>query len=274
MDFVEIDIFCKKDLKEIITAELCHLGYESFLDTSDGFRAYQPVKNHDPAMLNLLLERYTLSTDFKCKKLTDRNWNEIWEQSFEPIEIGDQCRIRASFHLQKHRFPYEIIIDPKMSFGTGHHESTRQMIQFQLGLDHRGKSILDAGCGTGILSILAEQKGAKQVLALDTDPQAVSNTVENMVLNCAKKIKVKEGSIGDLSINSTFDLILANINRNVLLVEIDLYRQHLNKSGLLVLSGFYTYDSVCIVKKCTDNAFKIKNQTEENQWACLLLETI
>ncbi len=272
MDFVEIDILCGEDLRDILTAELCQLGYDSFLDTSHGFKAYQPVKSHNPDMISQLLERYTLSASFKSRKLLDKNWNEVWEKSFEPVEIDGQCRIRASFHPQKHSFPYEIIIDPKMSFGTGHHESTRQVVRFQLSLDHRGKSVLDVGCGTGLLSILAEKKKAEQILGLDNDPHAVINTVENIVLNCCKKIKVKEGTVRDLPSNSTFDLIYANINRNVLLEEIDLYHKHLNNLGLLILSGFYIYDSPDVVKKSKANAFKIKDQTKENQWACLLLE--
>ncbi len=272
MDFVEIDILCKEDLKDILTAELCQMGYESFLETSNGFKAYQPEKNHNPAMLSELQQRYVLNTSFKYRKLADKNWNEVWEKSFEPIEIDGKCRIRASFHPAKNSLPFEIIIDPKMSFGTGHHETTRQMLSCQLSLDHSGKSILDIGCGTGILSILGEKKGAEQILGLDIDPHAVSNTVKNMVLNNCRKIKVKEGTVKDLPSNRTFDMILANINRNVLLEEIDLYHQHLSNSGLLIISGFYTWDSPEIVKKCEASTFKIKEQTEENQWACLLLE--
>ena len=272
MDFVEIDIHCQQGLKDLLTAELHQLGYESFLDTNDGFKAYQPLKNHNPDILSELFERYALSTSFKSKKLTDRNWNEIWEKTFEPIEIDDQCRIRASFHLPKDRFPYEIIIDPKMAFGTGHHETTKQVIQFQMGIDHVGKTVLDVGCGTGILSILAEMKGAKEITALDCDPYALSNTVDNKVLNSCQNIIVKEGTVTGLHPDSKFDLILANINRNVLLSELSVYAKHLVSSGLLIISGFYTFDLPVIVNKVEDSGFQIVNQAEENQWACLLLE--
>lgn len=271
MDFVEIDIYCQQDLKDLLTAELCQLGYESFLDTDEGFKAYQPLKNHDPAILTHLFERYAVASSFKSRKLTDRNWNEVWEKTFEPIEIDDTCRIRASFHQAKSHFPYEIIIDPKMAFGTGHHETTRQVIRFQLGLDHNGKTVLDVGCGTGILSILAEMRGATDIIALDCDPYAVSNTLDNKVLNGCSNINVKEGTINALSPDFRFDLILANINKNVLLEEIPKYHGLLLGSGALLLSGFYTFDLPVIVKTCEDNGFRMVNQTSENQWACLLL---
>lgn len=272
MDFVEIDIVCQEDLKDILTAELCQLGYESFLDTPGGFRAYQPVKNHDPDLVSKLLGRYTPGSSFKSRKLIDRNWNQVWEKTFEPIEIEGKCRIRASFHPPKSTIPIEIIIDPKMAFGTGHHETTRQVLQFQLNMDFAGKSVLDVGCGTGVLSILAEIKGASKILGLDPDPYAVKSTVENMVLNSCKKIKVKEGTIKDLKDNDPFDLILANINRNVLLDELGQYCKHLTPGGILILSGFYTYDSPSIVNKCMDYACRVTNQTSENHWACVVAE--
>ncbi|GJM29312.1 MAG: ribosomal protein L11 methyltransferase [Cyclobacteriaceae bacterium] len=271
MDFVEIDINCQGELKDILTAELNQLGYESFLDTDAGFRAYQPLKNHNPAILGQLFERYALDTSFKSKKLTDRNWNELWEKTFEPIEIDNQCRIRASFHRSNADFSYEIVIDPKMAFGTGHHETTRQVIEFQLAIDHSGKSVMDIGCGTGILSIMAEMKGAAEIYAVDNDPYAVNNTVENMILNGCKRINVKEGTINDIPPNKRCDLIVANINRNVLLNEIHLYKEHLVPGGQLILSGFYTFDLPVIVKKCEAESLEIEKQSSENQWACVLL---
>ncbi len=274
MDFVEVDINCQQDLKDLLTAELHQLGYESFLDTNDGFKAYQPLKNHNPDILSELFERYALRTSFTSKKLSDRNWNEIWERTFEPIEIDDQCRIRASFHQKKDSFPYEIIIDPKMAFGTGHHETTRQVVRFQLQIDHVGKKVLDVGCGTGILSILAEMRGASSIFSLDNDPYAVSNTVDNKVLNSCQNIIVKEGTVSMLSPESSFDLILANINRNVLLSELSVYERHLNASGSLIISGFYTFDLPIIVKEIEAVGLHVVKQTAEQQWACLLLKKV
>jgi ribosomal protein L11 methyltransferase len=272
MDFVEIDIHCQHDLKDLLTAELHQLGYESFLDTNKGFKAYQPLKNHNPDILSELFERYALGTSFKSKKLSDRNWNEIWEKTFEPIEIDDKCRIRASFHQPKETFLYEIIIDPKMAFGTGHHETTRQVIRFQLEIDHHNKSVLDVGCGTGILSILAEMKGATDIMAIDNDPYALCNTVDNKVLNSCQCITVKEGTVAGLLPESRFDLILANINRNVLLSELAIYEKHLNNSGLVIISGFYTFDLPVIVKEIEACDLRIIQQTAEHQWACLMLQ--
>ena len=272
MDFVEIDILCDKGLKDILTAELCELGYESFLDTPNGFRAYQPVKNHDPAIVAELLGRYSLGSNFMSRKLIDKNWNEVWERTFEPIEIDDRCRIRASFHEASDKFDYEVIIDPKMAFGTGHHETTRQVVQYLLTMQLQSKTVLDVGCGTGVLSILAEMMGASKVEAIDIDPYAVNNTVENMVLNNCKRITVREGSIETFGDKILFDLLVANINRNVLLNEIGSYSKFLNETGKLILSGFYTYDSDVIVKTCKAHRLQVVEETQENNWACLLLE--
>ena len=272
MDFVEIDIPCSEDLKDILTAELSELGYDSFLDTSDGIKAYQPMVNHNPDFVGKLLQRYTLDRNFKSRKLSERNWNEIWEKSFEPIEIDNECRIRASFHQPDPSYAYELVIDPKMSFGTGHHETTRQVIRFQLGMDLMGKSVLDVGCGTGILSILAEKLGAEMTIGIDNDPNSIDNAIQNSLLNGCNRITLEEGTVDGLHDANLYDIIIANINKNVLLQEIKLYRQHLNKSGYLILSGFYTFDSPDVVKECEDHALELKSRTEENQWACLLLE--
>lgn len=272
MDFVEIDILCTEDLKDILTAELYQLGYDSFLDTSAGFKAYQKVDAYNPNTVGKLLERYTLDTNFGSRKVTDQNWNEIWEKNFEPVHITKDCRIRASFHKPDSSVPFEIIINPKMSFGTGHHETTSQAARFILDLKHQGLSVLDVGCGTGVLSILAEKKGAAKIIGIDNDSNATINARDNLQLNHCRRIEILHATIADLSHTLFFDLIVANINRNVLLEEIDQYSRHLNKSGCLILSGFYTDDSSVVVKKCRAEAFKIIRQTEENHWACLLLE--
>ena len=170
------------------------------------------------------------------------------------------------------QFKYEVTIDPKMAFGTGHHETTRQVLKHLLGMNLDAKSVLDIGCGTGILSILAEMMGASNIEALDVDPYAINNTVENIVLNNCTHIKVHEGSIRQLKNNNLFDLVMANINRNVLLEEIGAYSEFLSVGGQLILSGFYTYDCEVIVKLCKAHNLVVTNETQENNWACLLLE--
>lgn len=272
MDFVEIDILCTEDLKDILTAELYQLGYDSFLETSEGLKAYRPVDAHNPNTVGELLERYTLDTNFRSRRVIDQNWNEIWEKNFEPVQITRDCRIRASFHTPDSSIPFEIIINPRMSFGTGHHETTSQAARFMLDLKHQGLSVLDVGCGTGVLSILAEKKGAAKIVGIDNDLNAVINAKDNIQLNNCNRVGILHASIAELPNALLFDLIVANINRNVLLEEIGQYSNHLNKSGCLILSGFYTDDSSVVVKKCEAEALKVNRQTEENQWACLLLE--
>lgn len=272
MDFVEIDILCTEDLKDILTAELYQLGYDSFLDTSEGFKAYQKVDAYNPGTVGKLLERYTLDTNFRSRKVIDQNWNEIWEKNFEPVQITKDCRIRASFHKADSSIPFDIIINPKMSFGTGHHETTSQAARFILDLKQQGLSVLDVGCGTGVLSILAEKKGAARVVGIDNDSKAVINAKDNIQLNNCDRIEILHATVAELPESLLFDLIVANINRNVLLEEIGLYSNHLSKSGCLILSGFYTDDSSIVVKKCEAEALKVNRQTEEDRWACLLLE--
>ncbi len=272
MNYVEIEICCNEPLKEILTAELYQLGYESFLDTPEGLKAYLSTTSYDQKELEELISQYPQVEEFTSNEIVEENWNQQWESSFEPIVVDQRCRVRASFHPKSENFPYEIIIDPKMSFGTGHHETTAQMIKHMLTLDIRNQHLLDVGCGTGVLSILGEKMGASYITALDIDDKAVENTLENIRLNQCRVIEVLKGMVSSSKLTLEYHLILANINRNVLLEDIPSYAKLLSPGGHLIVSGFYTEDQPPIVNTCEDSGLQIKSQSQENKWASLILE--
>ena len=269
MNYVEIAINCEEPLKEILTAELCQLGYESFLETNEGLKAYRCLEDYDQDELQQLLAHYPQIEKFRSNEIPSENWNQQWESNFEPIVVGD-CRIRAGFHEPSPNFTYDLIINPKMSFGTGHHETTRLMIASLRSLDLQNQSVLDVGCGTGILSILTEKLGADRITAVDNDPWAVENARENMQLNQCNDIEVLQGTVSSLQLPLGYHLVLANINRNVLLQEIPNYSSLLRHKGCLILSGFYTDDNQQIVNICETNGLLIKTQNEEKNWSCLI----
>jgi ribosomal protein L11 methyltransferase len=190
----------------------------------------------------------------------------------EPIIVDEKCLIRAEFHKVKKKYPYEIIITPKMSFGTGHHQTTYLMIKNQMRMDHRDKRVMDAGCGTAILSIMASKLGAREVEAFDIDDWSVINGRENIDVNGCKNIQLHQGKINKVNLTGTFGIILANINKNVLLGELELYSRFLNKGGHLLLSGFYTRDIPDLKAEAARHGLEEKQWDERETWAALLLE--
>ena len=195
------------------------------------------------------------------------NWNEEWEKNFEPIDVDRKCHVRAPFH-EKTNAEYDIVIEPKMSFGTGHHETTHMMIQHILETDFNGKKTLDMGCGTAILAILAEMKGAEPIDAIDIDNWCYLNSIENAERNNCKHISVYEGDASLLA-GKNYDIIIANINRNILLNDMEHYVNCLNANGTLFLSGFYTEDIPVITESCTKNGLSYVKQFERNNWVAL-----
>jgi ribosomal protein L11 methyltransferase len=208
---------------------------------------------------------------FAYEQLETKNWNEEWERNYQPIEVAGQIRVRASYHAPDPAFRYDIVIDPKMSFGTGHHETTTLVMEQQLSLDHHDKSVLDVGSGTGILAILAEMLGATRLTAFDIEEWAYLNAVENAELNGCKHITVFQGTIEDCPAG-TYDIVLANINRNILLREIPIYVQFLKSGGTLMVSGFYEFDINDIIQKAEEVELKLITQKTLNQWAVLRFE--
>lgn len=254
---------------EILIAELGFAGFESFIENEEGVNAYiQKDDWHE----NILEDIQILSnTEFQisCKEevIEQVNWNEEWEKNFESIQVNDKCVVRAPFH-EKPNVEYDIVIEPKMSFGTGHHETTHMMLQHILNTDVKGKKVLDMGCGTGVLAILAEMKGAKPLDAIDIDNWCYLNSLENVERNNCKHISVYEGDVSLLA-GRKYDIIIANINRNILLSDIHQYATSLNTDAILFLSGFYTEDIPLITEKCAKNKLKFEGKLEKNNWVAL-----
>jgi ribosomal protein L11 methyltransferase len=227
----------------------------------------------DKEQVEFIKEKYNAQTPvvFYLDRIQKQNWNEVWEKSYEPIVVEDKCIIRADFHKIDKKYLYELIITPKMSFGTGHHQTTYLMIKNQMDIEHRGKRVMDAGCGTAILSIMACKLGAREVEAFDIDEWSVSNGQDNIVVNGCKNIHQQLGKLSELNISGTFDIILANINKNVLLEEMMLYKKFLGPTGLLLLSGFFTEDIPDLLAEAAKhNLYELKRDEREN-WAALVL---
>lgn len=266
--YLEFTIFCPDQTKELIEAELMHAGFEGVWENNDSlcFYIHEEVLNMDT--LKSILVQYDLIESYTYRTIENINWNETWEKSFEPIQIGETCLIRASFHETKN-LPNEIIITPKMSFGTGHHETTYMMSEAILAMELDGKSVLDMGCGTGVLAILAEKRGANNVLAIDYDDWAIENTLENIVNNNCSHITVLKN---DAEFTGEFDCILSNINRNINLEMLAKYSKALKKNGSILLSGFYIHDVPDFEKGVSNYGLKIVKVYQKNDWACLLIK--
>jgi ribosomal protein L11 methyltransferase len=274
MYYSRFQVTCVPEYSEILMAEMAEAGFDSFLETDTGFEAYVTLENYDKERLEEIQARYGAQTPltFEQDKIEKRNWNEEWEKSYQPISVDNRCLIRAAFHAPDPLYPYEIIITPKMSFGTGHHQTTYLMVKSQLDMDHRGKRVMDAGCGTAILSIMACKLGATSVEAFDIDEWSVINGQENIEVNSCTGIHLRQGKFEDLQPQGPFDIILANINKNVLLQEIKYYQGCLATGGLLLLSGFYTHDIADIAEEAGRYDLRPVRDDERESWAALLLK--
>lgn len=257
---------------EILIAELGYAGFESFVETETGVTAYIQKDEWRSDILEdiQILDSDEFEITFEFNEIKQVNWNAEWERNFNPIIVDDVCAVRAPFH-EKFDTKYDIIIEPKMSFGTGHHETTHMMIQHILKNDFTDKTVLDMGCGTGVLAILAEMKGAKKLEAIDIDNWCYLNSVENVERNNCHKISVYEGDVSLLK-NKAYDIIIANINRNILLQDIPEYATCLNAKGLLFLSGFYFDDIPVIEELCNKMNLKRVDTLQRNDWVALKFE--
>ena len=254
---------------EILVAELGELPFESFIDSDFGIIAFIQKELYADGILDdlFILKSPEFTISYKIEEIDQVNWNEEWEKNFEPIDVDGNCHVRAPFH-PKTAAEFDIVIEPKMSFGTGHHETTHMMIQHLLEMDIIGIKTLDMGCGTAILAILAEMKGAQPIDAIDIDNWCYLNSIENAERNNCKHITVYEGDAALLQ-NKKYDLIIANINRNILLNDMHTYVDCLNPKGTLLLSGFYAEDIPFIDASCTEKGLTYVKKFERNNWVSL-----
>ena len=254
---------------EILIAELGEKAFESFIETETGISAFVQKDLWNEAILEdiQILSNPEFEISYTFEEIEQVNWNEEWEKNFEPIDVDGKCHVRAPFH-EKTNAEFDIVIEPKMSFGTGHHETTHMMIQHLLETDLVGKKTLDMGCGTAILAILAEMKGAQPIDAIDIDNWCYLNSIENAERNNCKHISVYEGE-ASLLVGKKYDIIIANINRNILLNDMQQYVDCLNENGILFLSGFYTEDIPVISESCTSKGLTYVKQFERNNWVAL-----
>lgn len=266
LNYIEVTIqVTSSEQKELLIAELDDADYEGFEEGTFRLSAYiQENKFSEHDLESIMLRHHA---DYSVAIIEQKNWNEVWETSFEPVQIGDFCYIRAGFHQPQQGFLHEIIITPKMSFGTGHHATTYLMIEAMKEIDFNNKSVLDFGTGTGVLAILAEQLGAAMVDAIDIDEWSITNAAENVILNAAKKIVLYQAD----SINTSrkYDVILANINKNVILLNLGDIHRHLCAGGIVVFSGLLQTDSSEVMKAAAAAGFVFADLKERNNWVSL-----
>lgn len=270
MQYTETQLVFKPatpDNKDILTALLAEIGYDSFMETPTGLSAYILTDLFDEESTKNAIEPVRgifESLSVESKPMPDVNWNAEWEKSFTPITVLDKCRIRAPFHEFDPNYQLDIIIEPKMSFGTGHHATTTLMIQQLFDIDLSGRKVLDMGCGTGVLAIASRKLGAQSAVAIDIDHWSVENSIENIGRNQLDGIEVLEGGVE--AIKGSFDIILANINRNILLDQMPTYASSLNNGGVLCLSGFYKSDLDIIKGKAQSLNLKFVKFIERDEW--------
>ena len=254
---------------EILIAELGGVGFESFVENDNGVTAYIQKEEWSAAILEdvFVLNSAEFTIEYNQKEIAQTNWNAEWEKNFNPIQVDDLVSIRAPFH-DNPNLKYDIVIEPKMSFGTGHHETTHMMVQHLINLDVADKKVLDMGCGTGILAIFAEMKGAKQIDAIDIDAWCYENSLENVGRNNCNNISVYEGD-SSLLATKKYDIIIANINRNILLNDMEIYTSCIEENGTLLLSGFYSEDIPIIDAEVSKYGLKLGDTIKRNNWVAL-----
>lgn len=274
MDYLEFLFFLSIEnsfAADLLAAELAEIGFESFLEDEQGLKAYIPADKKDEKLLKEKLATFSFVPGITYSEtfVKGQNWNEEWEKNyFQPIVIGGDCVIHSTFHKNVPDAKYDIVIDPKMSFGTGHHETTSLMIEAILTADLEGRSLLDMGCGTAVLAILAAKRGAAPVLAIDIEDWAYYNSLENIAMNNEAQIEVQRGG-AELLEGKSFDVILANINRNILLEDMHKYIACMKPGSELYMSGFYKEDIPVIDEEATKYGLKQISFNEKKRWVAV-----
>lgn len=266
---------CNETVNDVLAALLGEVGFESFVEWEGGLMAYIPSATFDEHNLKSSLDEFPVEDvkiDYSYTEMEDKDWNEEWEKNFfQPIVIGNRCVIHSTFHHDVPRAEYDIVINPQMAFGTGHHETTSLIIEELLDSDLKDKSLLDMGCGTSILAILARMRGAKPCTAIDIDEWCVRNSIENIELNRVTDIAVSQGDASALAGKGPFDVVIANINRNILLNDMKRYVACMHPGSELYMSGFYVDDIPVIRQEAEKNGLRFVEHKEKNRWAAVKL---
>ena len=273
MDYLELKCTVPEPgvVNELLIAYLDSAGFTMFQETPQGLMAYIPRSDFDDTVFrNLPVHSDTIfdGVEFEISDAENRNWNAEWESSFQPVEIEKFCRIRASFHDKKEGFKHDVVIDPKMAFGTGHHETTYMVTQQLMEVDLSGNTVLDYGCGTGILSIVSMLEGAHKVVAIDIEEDAVSNTLENIRINQVDGVRVVKGDL-EVVEESSFHIILANINRHVLIAQSEALWKKMHTQSLLIMSGILRQDEALITDVYEKLHLRLQKRSERGEWICL-----
>jgi ribosomal protein L11 methyltransferase len=265
---------CTETVNDVVSALAGEIGFESFVECPEGVQAYIQQPLFDEEALRQMVADFPLpdaSVTYTAQEAEDKDWNEEWEKNFfQPIVIGDRCCIHSTFHHDTPRTEYEILINPQMAFGTGHHETTSSIIAELLEADLQGKSVLDMGCGTSILAILASMRGASRVTAIDIDDWCVNNSRDNIALNHRDNITVELGDARILAGREPFDVVIANINRNILLADMPAYAEVMHSGSTLFMSGFYVDDIPVIRQKAESLGFRFEHHREKNRWVAVM----
>lgn len=277
-DYTEVRIDmspCNETMTDVMAALLCEHGYESFVPDECGMTAYIKLEDFDKKVLDEVTAElpFDTSVTVKCETVEGRDWNQEWEKNyFKPITVDGKCVIHSSFHTDIPSMPYDIVIDPKMAFGTGHHQTTTLIIRRLLELPLEGRSVIDMGTGTGILAILAAMRGAGPVTAIEIDEFAHVNAVENVSLNHHPEINVVLGDASALAGVEPVDLFLANINRNIIVGDLEVYASRLKEGGTMLLSGFYEDDIAIVLDEARKHGLEYVGHTVLERWSCLELK--
>ena len=271
-NYVEVTIECNQEVSEMIGAELLESGYESIIEQEKGILTYILETEWNEQELLEIIRKYAIDmAAVHSKTVPNQNWNALWESSYEPISIDKKIRVRAPFHEADATFNYELIIQPKNTFGTGHHETTQLMLQFMMEENFQRKSIFDFGCGTGILGLMALKLGAIQVIGNDIDAWCTDNINENMQLNQLEAFEFRQGDLSVIKTDERFDGILANINKNILMANFEELSIHLKAGGFLLISGFYEEDIIDLKIAAAKYGFSMVNSMGQNGWAAAKL---
>ncbi|MFM2190035.1 MAG: ribosomal protein methyltransferase [Bacteroidota bacterium] len=264
------------EMGEVLIALLGDEGFEMFEEFEGGIKAYIQTGAFDHQILERLTSgEFVLNTPIPCEavEVPDRNWNEVWESNFQPVIVGQKLLVRAEYHNPDPSIPFELIVQPRMAFGTGHHATTFQMMEWMLKMDFTGLQVMDMGCGTGILAILASKLGASKVLAVDFDPNSVENTAVNCLANDVHNVVSMEGTMQTVD-DSTYDFVLANINRNIILSDLPLYKKSMKPDALLFTSGYYIDELPMIEEKASEQGLVLVNHSVMDKWCCALFKCV